>query len=130
MSRLRLLFGAVALSLSVTTTPAVADGGGLPSVAAQLKTPPVYGDAADRDASADDPAIWVNERNPEASLVITTKKNAGLQVFDLRGRSIQDIPALPAPAGAKAASRYNNVDLIGDLAVALRWQRRDFVRLR
>src|SRR5262249_3414394 len=48
---------------------------------------------------------------------ITTKKNAGLQVFDLRGRSVQDIPALPAPAGAKAASRYNNVDLLGDLAV-------------
>jgi 3-phytase len=67
------------------------------TVAAALETPPVetWGDAAD------DPAIWVNPRNPAQSAVIATDKNLGLYVYDLDGRLLHTL----------ADGRMNNVDL-------------------
>jgi 3-phytase len=62
-----------------------------------LETVPVttWGDAAD------DPAIWVNPRDPAKSAVIGTDKNLGLYVYDLDGRLLQALPD----------GRMNNVDL-------------------
>jgi len=39
--------------------------------------------------AADDPAIWVNRKNPEKSLIIGTNKKAGLYVYDLQGNELQ-----------------------------------------
>lgn len=39
--------------------------------------------------AADDPAIWVNQSDPEKSLVIGTNKKAGLYVYDLIGNQLQ-----------------------------------------
>jgi 3-phytase len=85
-------------------------------VTASFETAPLFEevDAAD----ADDPAIWINPLVPGRSVVVGTKKDAGLTVFDLHGRTLQDIPA---PNG-----RFNNADLVygarighlrGDLAI-------------
>lgn len=69
-----------------------------------VQTDPVsrFGDAAD------DPAIWVDSRRPERSLVIGTDKKEGLKVYGLDGvlRQALDI------------GRLNNVDLITDTDVA------------
>ncbi|OUX97507.1 phytase [Ponticaulis sp.] len=55
--------------------------------------------------AADDPAVWVNTANPEASLVLGTDKQAGLYVYDLAGDVVQFLPT-----GA-----VNNVDLRQDV---------------
>lgn len=51
--------------------------------------------------SADDPAIWIHPSRPELSLFIATEKKAGMNVYDLSGRLIQELPD----------GRINNVDL-------------------
>ncbi len=51
--------------------------------------------------AADDPAIWVNPRDPAKSVVIGTDKNLGLYVYDLDGKLLQTL----------ADGRMNNVDL-------------------
>ena len=67
------------------------------TVTPSLETPAVetWGDAAD------DPAIWVNPKDPARSLVIGTDKKLGLYVYDLEGRLLQTL----------ADGRMNNVDL-------------------
>lgn len=55
---------------------------------------------SDGDA-ADDPAIWVNPQDPSRSLVIGTDKQRGLQLYDLDGHLLQELPD----------GRLNNVDL-------------------
>jgi 3-phytase len=57
--------------------------------------------AGKNDDSADDPAIWINEKNPEKSLILGTNKKEGLYAFDLSGR-IKTI---------RKIGRVNNVDL-------------------
>ncbi len=54
-----------------------------------------FGDAAD------DPEIWVNQHKPEASLVYTTDKKYGLNVYDLSGKLVKSL----------AVGRINNVDI-------------------
>lgn len=39
--------------------------------------------------AADDPAIWINEKNPEKSLILGTNKESGLHVYDLQGNELQ-----------------------------------------
>ena len=68
-----------------------------PNVAASAETDPVDSTS---DA-ADDPAIWRNAANPAASLVIGTDKQAGIHVYDLKGKRLSFTPA----------ARLNNVDL-------------------
>jgi 3-phytase len=67
------------------------------TVQADVETTPVdtYGDAAD------DPAIWVHPNDPAKSLVIGTNKKLGLDVYDLSGKRVQQVPD----------GRLNNVDL-------------------
>ena len=70
-----------------------------------------FGDAAD------DPAIWVNKKRPQKSLVLGTNKQQGLFVYDLQGREVQHFNT----------GKLNNVDVrygvrlgkkVVDLAVA------------
>lgn len=81
-----------------------------PSAAPSVETDPVpsTGDAAD------DPAIWVDPRDPAMSLVIGTNKQGGLGVYDLGGGQVQYL----------AVGEVNNVDLrsgfsLGDKKVTL-----------
>ncbi|NJR66132.1 MAG: phytase [Leptolyngbyaceae cyanobacterium CRU_2_3] len=55
-------------------------------------------------ADADDPAIYLNATQSDASLVLTTLKNGGIAVHDLAGNSLQTVN----PGNI----RYNNVDLL------------------
>jgi 3-phytase len=72
-----------------------------PKVSALVETPPV-GLAGD---AADDPAIWVAP-TPAQSRVIGTQKKGGYFVYDLDGKTMQEIPlGLP-----------NNVDLVDGFA--------------
>ena len=52
----------------------------------------------------DDPAIWINKKNPEQSLIIGTDKHSkgGLYVFDLKGKIVGEKIPLQRP---------NNVDV-------------------
>jgi 3-phytase len=65
------------------------------------------------DDDADDPAIWVNRRDPARSLVIGTNKAAAprgaLVTFDLEGRVRQVVRGLDRP---------NNVDVEYDVAAS------------
>lgn len=69
----------------------------LPVIPAAVSTDlvPSLGDAAD------DPAIWVNPKQQAQSRVLGTDKQGGLQVLDLKGKSLQYLPV----------GRLNNVDL-------------------
>ncbi len=51
--------------------------------------------------AADDPAIWLNPKQPQHSRVLGTDKKRGLAVYDLQGRERQFL----------AVGRINNVDL-------------------
>lgn len=67
------------------------------SVTADVQTDAMmrFGDAAD------DPAIWVNKRRPQRSLVIGTNKQQGLFVYDMQGREVQQFNT----------GKLNNVDV-------------------
>ncbi|WP_454279079.1 phytase [Sphingomonas sp. Marseille-Q8236] len=79
------------------SVPAATPTAEAPVVAASAETDPVDSSS---DA-ADDPAIWRNAANPAASLVIGTDKQAGIHVYDLKGKRLSFTPA----------ARLNNVDL-------------------
>jgi 3-phytase len=68
-----------------------------PAVQPLAETEPV---ASDGDA-ADDPAIWVDRKNPARSVIIATDKKLGLTVYDLSGKALH----------TRADGRMNNVDL-------------------
>ena len=52
-----------------------------------LRTAPLFNyEDAPATPDADDPAIWINTRNQQQSLVIGTAKDAGLLVYDLSGK--------------------------------------------
>jgi myo-inositol-hexaphosphate 3-phosphohydrolase/signal transduction histidine kinase len=94
-------FAIVAGSAGKSQAPRVAASGdvhdGSPALMAAAETQPVPHDG---DA-ADDPAIWVNRREPARSAVIGTDKDGGIAVYDLAGRQLQYLPA----------GKLNNVDL-------------------
>lgn len=75
----------------------------LPLVKPIAETAPGLPDTAAK-GDADDPAFWLHPDDPAGSLVITTAKGAGLRVYDLSGRLVQRIEAVPD-------GRYNNVDV-------------------
>jgi 3-phytase len=84
----------------------------LKSVVPRFETPSLFDDEAGGNADGDDPAIWVHPQHPPLSLVIATKKNAGLSVYTLRGHELQAIATPPAPGPAGAPGRFNNVDIL------------------
>lgn len=89
----------------------------LPSVEPVAETAAVFDDEAGGNADADDPAIWRNPSDPDHSLVVATAKEGGLRVYDLDAREVQSIAAPEAPGPDAAPGRFNNVDLVDDLAV-------------
>ncbi len=88
----------------------------LTSPAAPVITPTVITQTFEEPADADDPAIWVNPRDTERSVVLGTLKEGGLASFDLNGRTIGVLPAPQPPTPDAKPGRYNNVDVLGDLA--------------
>src|SRR5690349_1849047 len=79
---------ALTLALSLAGAAAAADANpvadlpfppGTPVVMPVLETVPV----ANPEDAADDPAIWVNPKDPAKSAVIGTDKKGGLYVYDL-----------------------------------------------
>ena len=84
----------------------------LKSVMPQIETPALFDDEAGGNADGDDPAIWVHPQHPALSLVIATKKNAGLSVYTLRGHELQAIATPPGPSPDDAPGRFNNVDIL------------------
>ncbi|MDE2772286.1 MAG: phytase [Gemmatimonadota bacterium] len=73
------------------------------TVPAAAETAPVL-DACD---AADDPAVWVNEADPEASLIVATNKLRGFVVYGLDG----------AVVSTSDVGRVNNVDLRDGVSV-------------
>ena len=67
------------------------------TVVAVTETPPV----ADPGDAADDPAIWVNIADPQASLIVATNKRRGLIVYGLDGEIVSK----------SDVGEVNNVDL-------------------
>ncbi|HKS47248.1 MAG TPA: phytase [Amycolatopsis sp.] len=74
-------------------------------------------DPAANPPDADDPAIWINRRDPARRLVLGTLKQGGLAAFDLHGHQVAWVPAPPSPGKGTAPGRFDNVDVIGELAV-------------
>ncbi len=95
--------GALAVAAKEFADPRAQAAAAARTVTATLETPAVqtWGDAAD------DPAIWVNPRDPAKSAVIATDKNLGLYVYDLDGRLLQTV----------TDGRMNNVDVRDGLVV-------------
>ncbi|CAD5106632.1 phytase [Zestomonas carbonaria] len=79
----------------------------LPNVAALRQSEPV----ARQGDAADDPAIWVNPRDPAASRVLGTNKKEGLLVYDLDGHLLQELPV----------GRLNNVDVRPNFQLGAGW---------
>ncbi|MFC0114906.1 phytase [Kibdelosporangium aridum] len=104
------------LTVLLLTAPAAA-ATGVPQVKAQVETPGLFDDEEGGNADADDPAIWVNERDPGRSIVVATAKEGGLYSYRLDGTQIKHVPAPARPGPEHAPGRFNNVDIVGDLAI-------------
>ncbi|SEQ64489.1 3-phytase [Lentzea xinjiangensis] len=100
-------------SLALALVPLFLTG---PVAVTPVITPTVTTQTFAEPADADDPAIWVNPRNTERSVVLGTLKEGGLAAFDLNGRTIGVQPAPLPPTPDAKPGRYNNVDVLGDLA--------------
>jgi 3-phytase len=113
-----------------------------PTLQPVLRTTPLFNyEDAPATPDADDPAIWINQRNHKESLVIGTAKDAGILVYDLSGTLVQAMfppnarqvlaadPATPAglnptpdnpcPGSVSGTTfgRYNNVDIAYDVRI-------------
>ncbi|MCZ8355386.1 MAG: phytase [Cyclobacteriaceae bacterium] len=81
------------------------------SASYQLIAPSVITEKVKHDS--DDPAIWVNQNNPEEVLIIGTDKggdtgDGGLYLFNLEGKKIDSVRSLKRP---------NNVDIAYNLKI-------------
>ncbi len=87
-----------------------------------LQTPARLGDIEGQDNDPDDPAIWIHPHNRKKSLIITTLKEGGMDVYDLQGQLIQHITPKPVPGIAKNPARFNNVDIVFGMRLHHRFQ--------
>ena len=69
-------------------------------ITASVETNPVQSQTLVGD-SADDPAIWYNEANPDQSVIFGTNKVEGLYAYNLDGEQLQRIPY----------AKINNIDI-------------------
>ena len=88
-------------------------------VTPSLETRSHYSDDAGNNTDVDDPAIWIHPTDKSKSLVVTTLKKGGIDVYDLNGKLLQYIEPASAPACKddktpckNKAGRLNNADLI------------------
>jgi 3-phytase len=98
------------LSRAPAIMSGAAAGVSMETVTATVETEPV----PDGGDAADDPAIWVNPRDPAQSTIIGANKRGGLAVYDLSGKQIQYLPD----------GQMDNVDLrdgfkLGDQTVSV-----------
>jgi 3-phytase len=93
---MKLLFKLLSLSLIVSTVEN--------ACAQTIIKPVVITDSVKHDT--DDPAIWINPKNPSKSLIIGTDKNqdGALFVFDLQGK-------IQSEKVVRGLKRPNNVDI-------------------
>ncbi|CAM4106236.1 phytase [Kibdelosporangium persicum] len=94
-----------------------ASAAGFPQVKAQVETPGLFDDEQGGNADADDPAIWVNRSDPGRSVVVATAKEGGLYSYRLDGTRIKHVPAPARPGPEHAPGRFNNVDIVGEVAI-------------
>jgi 3-phytase len=92
----------------------------LKSIMPRFESPPLFDDEAGGNADGDDPAIWVHPQHSPLSLVIATKKNAGLSVYTIRGHEHQAIATPLAPVPYDAPGRFNNVEILYDFRLGER----------
>ncbi|MFC4119764.1 phytase [Nonomuraea zeae] len=88
-----------------------ASGSTVPTVHPDVETPALYDDEAGGNSNGDDPAIWVHPSDSDKSVVVTTAKEGGLNVYDLAGHQLQHIAAPAAPGPDDEPGRFNNVDV-------------------
>ncbi|MGW5158614.1 phytase [Nonomuraea wenchangensis] len=88
-----------------------ASGSTVATVYPDVETPALYDDEAGGNSNGDDPAIWVHPSDSGKSVVVTTAKEGGLNVYDLDGRPLQHIAAPAAPGPDDEPGRFNNVDV-------------------
>ncbi|MEV4222269.1 phytase [Nonomuraea sp. NPDC049725] len=101
-----------ALSVMLTgSLAAPASSQSIPSIDPKIETPALFDDEAGGNANGDDPAIWVDPDDDEDSVVVTTAKEGGLNVYDLDGDLTQHIDAPAAPGPDDENGRFNNVDV-------------------
>ena len=91
------------------------------TVTASVETRSHFKDAQGNLTDVDDPAIWVNPTDKSKSLVVTTLKKGGIDVYNLQGQLLQFIPPALAPSCSdlsaqcdNKAGRTNNTDIIYD----------------
>ena len=101
-----LIIAATIVTLGLSVGTALAVPADLVHVPSTLETEPT----GTRGDTADDPAIWVNEEDPAASLVITNEKvSKRLTVFNLQGQIVQRI---------SDGVFFGNVDVRDDIVAA------------
>ncbi|OQD51996.1 hydrolase [Streptomyces phaeoluteigriseus] len=106
------------LALTAALPASAGDDDALPAVLPRVETPALYDDEAGGNSDADDPAIWRNAADPDASLVVATAKEGGLRVYDLGARLVQSLAAPAGPGPEDAPGRYNNVDVVQGLKLS------------
>ncbi|MFJ4693134.1 phytase [Streptomyces sp. NPDC088766] len=106
------------LALTAALPASAEDDDALPAVLPRVETPALYDDEAGGNSDADDPAIWRNAADPDASLVVATAKEGGLRVYDLGARLVQSLAAPAGPGPEDAPGRYNNVDVVQGLKLS------------
>ncbi|MEU6719098.1 phytase [Nonomuraea sp. NPDC046802] len=111
MRPLSRLFLVTLTFLSAAGLAVPAHGRAVATVEPRVETPALYDDEAGGNANGDDPAIWLHPSDSRRSVVITTAKEGGLYVYDLKGRQLQHFPAPAAPGPDDEVGRFNNVDV-------------------
>ncbi|AQZ61861.1 probable phytase [[Actinomadura] parvosata subsp. kistnae] len=105
-----LLTALATLLMGGLTAPTAASANTVASVDPQVETPALFDDEAGGNANGDDPAIWVDPDDDEDSVIVTTAKEGGLNVYDLDGQQLQHFDAPAAPGPDDENGRFNNVD--------------------
>ena len=89
------------------------------TVTASVETRSHFKDDQGNFTDVDDPAIWVNPIDKSKSLVVTTLKKGGIDVYNLQGQLLQFIPPALAPSCSDLTAqcdnktgRTNNADII------------------
>jgi len=108
-----------AIILSVSTTVSYAHyPTTVKSVTPTLETRSHFKDELGSLTDVDDPAIWIHPSDKSRSIVVSTLKRGGLDVYNLAGELLQFIPPAPAPLCEtnkdckNKAGRTNNADII------------------
>jgi 3-phytase len=122
MKTLKILFIISALAIAFNACQSPKAGGEVINASAHVIQPVLVSDSVLNDS--DDPAIWINNLNASASLVIGTDKGGdvsggGLYVFDLTGKEIIEkrVSNLKRPNNVDVGYGLNLAGELKDIAV-------------